>query len=77
MMVEPNQILSKFPPSGPTQVDQNNLLTTKRANKGEIPIRTLHKNACHICGSTFQTIQETAKHISGSCMISFYRVRHT
>ena len=40
-------------------------------------MRKFHQNACHICGSTFQTIQETAKHISGSCMISFYRVRHT
>jgi tRNA U54 and U55 pseudouridine synthase Pus10 len=29
-------------------------------------IRKFHKNACHICGSTFQTIQETAKHISGN-----------
>jgi hypothetical protein len=29
-------------------------------------IRKFHQNACHICGSTFQTIQETAKHISGN-----------
>ena len=40
-------------------------------------MRKFHQNACHICGSTFQTIEETAKHISGSCMISFYMVRHT
>jgi hypothetical protein len=26
-----------------------------------------HKNVCHICGSTFQTSNEIAKHISGNC----------
>ena len=25
-----------------------------------------HKNVCHICGSTFQTVQEITKHIAGN-----------
>jgi hypothetical protein len=66
MMVEPNQILSKFSPSGPTQLDENDLLTTKREKKEEIPMRKLHKNVCQICGSTFQTVQEITKHIAGN-----------
>ena len=29
-------------------------------------MRKLHKKACHICGSTFQTVQEITKHIAGN-----------
>ena len=60
------QDLSKFSPGGRTQVDENDLLTTKRSKKEEIPMRKLHKNACQICGSTFQTVQEITKHIAGN-----------
>ena len=28
---------------------------------------TTKRSACHICGSTFQTSNEIAKHISGNC----------